>query len=327
MDKQTILNFLGKFASWLIWTLVIAILVSLSIFTIIRLATSYEVTLLENLTHIFPNIFVIILFPTAFILVAFKIISIINYIPEPKQMQSFTSKIEAKLRGMSIDKRRSISILFKRLGYSLFIISIIFMVLYMHDRFFGGPLNLSTAIVLQSLFILPVMSGITLISLSRFIMNMFDWAIFYLQEFVNNRYCDDLEKALARYNQILGSTLSHKKILEVSQCINEANKIGKKNEWEKISKILNMAIDSLERKSLSKTDELLIDAIKLSNEEIKKHRETFDFQVKYPLRLKIVDFFRITLSKVFTQFVLFILWIILVLLMISYGWVPNPPPF
>jgi len=234
--------------------------------------------------------------------------------------------MEKKFRRIDEKTRLLISNFLKWTGVCSLVISMTLMVLLLDEAYIHSPNQYSMDRVLFASFTLTALLSMILVNAARFLMNPYDWAIYYLQKFLQEKTPDDLEKAFRNYNRILGSSLSLKKLLAISQYINEGYKIGKKNESKNLDKVIGSIIKSLERGRLSQANDRLLALSNSAMELIREHKEILGFEVKYPLRLRISEQIRGLLSKIFPQLMLFLVWLMLVVFLASLGLVPITPP-
>lgn len=157
-------------------------------------------------------------------------------------------------------------------------------------------------------------------------MNHRDWTLYHLRCFRKSRAYEDLEKALRDYNKILGSSLSMKQLLTVSQYVHEAYKVLNREDIQELDNKIDNVIASLENKEISKANEGLIDLSKFSIEHLKEHEQILGFKVKYPYRLRLWEHAKMSIGKIFPQFILFLIWIALWIVLLLLGKITISPP-
>ena len=95
--------------------------------------------------------------------------------------------------------------------------------------------------------------------LIRKIFNEPKWlSIISLTAYKKTKTCQDLESALRSYNKALGSSLSLKKIIAISQYVKEAYKIGNEEEIKELNAQVDKTVNSLKSTNISEIDDNLV---------------------------------------------------------------------
>lgn len=312
---------MANLAIRIIWSIAVSALLSLAIIALGRCLGFAQTGLWENIRLDFPAMLLSFFIPSFTLIFSKYLLSVASEKSEPE----FLLRMEKKLRHINENTRLLVANFLKWTGLCLSLIGLIFLVLMLNETYRIIPRRFADITLLIS-FNLSFLLGLTLIGTARFLMNPCDWTIRYLQRFRRNKIPGDLDKALRSYNRTLGSSLSLKKLLSFSQFVNESYKIGKKKDSEDFDSQIDCIIKSLENRNISEANDRLITLSKSAMKLIKKHEETLGFEVTYPLRLRIWEGFRETLTRVFPQLMLFLVWLALYIILVSLGIIPTPPP-
>lgn len=314
-------TFLANVAMRIVWSIAVSALVSLAIIALARCAGVTQIGLWEMIKRNFPPMLLAFFVPSFSLLFFIYLVSVASQKSEPE----FWLRIEKKLRHMNENTRRLIADFLKWTGLCLVLIGLVFLALMLSEVSMSTPRQFPDIALLTS-FYLPFLLGSTLVGTARFLMNPRDWTIHYMQRFRRGKVPEDLDKALRNYNRTLGSSLSLKRLLSISQCVNEAYKIGNRKDWEDLDSQINHVIGLLKNKNISDANNGLITLSKSAMKLIEEHKQTLGFKVTYPLRLRIWEGFRESLAKVFSGFMLFLVWFALYIFLTSLGLIPTPPP-
>jgi hypothetical protein len=242
----------------------------------------------------------------------FQIISIIGKNPPPKNN---VNRIGLKLRKMSLNNRQKTAVFLR--WTTLFSLVIFFVSsLLVSQETLANP---SYKTPLVNWISIPYFIVLTFGLIGKFLMNRKDWALYHLENYRKTKKCVDLEKTLRSYNKILGSTLSLKKLVALSQYVEEAFKIGNIEEVEKLDQKLETALDNLRTENVSKIDNNLIDLSELAIKVTEKHEKVLGFEPRYPLRILISEKLRSSLDRIFPQVVIFLVWIGFLLVLARFG--------
>lgn len=322
--RKRILHFLANFAMRVVWSIGVSILVSLCIIAFAVCTGATQTGLWEIIKQSLPAMLLVFFVPSFSLLFAKYLISMAGQASTPK----FWLDAGKKARSIEKDTRLLVSNFSKWMGVCLVLIGLVFMILHLNEV----HVRISTSnrfpfdITLLFSYFLPLLSGFSLIGAAQFLMNPYDWTIHYLQKFLQDKDIADMDRALRTYNRVIGSSLSLKKLLSISQWVSEAHKIGNNKVSENLDSRIHNVIKSLESRNIAEANNRLISLSKYAMELIKEHKETLGFEVSYPLKLRILEQFRGSLSKIFTQFMLFLLWLAFVVVLASLGIIPTPPP-
>jgi len=289
-----------------VWAILLSVLASLTLIFITRFGgftqQSLEYILYRNFISLFFIFFVIF----SFILLGLLFLSLASSLSDPKIFQ----RIAKKLRSVSVENRRLIAEFCRWTSICLLLIVLVLASLITHEASTdSAPSYLSIWLLIT--YFLPVF----LISIARFSMNSVDRAIYHLQRFRKTKASEDLEKALKDYNRILGSSLSLKKLLTISQCVTEAFKILTHKKSQQFDTQIQDIIGNLKAENISEANAGLIALSNSVMEQIEDHIQTLGFEVKYPRRLRFSEATKAILNKVFPQFMVFMIWIGLVILL------------
>jgi len=110
-----------------------------------------------------------------------------------------------------------------------------------------------------------------------------------------------------------------KKILTISQYVTEAFKILTHKKLQQFDTQIQDIISNLKAENISEANAGLIALLNSVMEQIEDHIQTLGFEVKYPRRLRYSEATKAILSKVFPQFMVFMIWIGLVILLAHFG--------
>ena len=153
--------------------------------------------------------------------------------------------------------------------------------------------------------------------LSLVLVDRWDWAVYNLEEFGRTGRFENLQKGLKDYNKALGSTLSIKRLLTISQCVEEGFLIGNDQEKEEMGRQLHVLFLNLKDRNVCSADRNLIDLSQSAEETVRRQKEVLGFEAKYPYRLVLWDTLRSSVGRVFPE-VLSLLIGIAVLVILSY---------
>jgi hypothetical protein len=163
-------------------------------------------------------------------------------------------------------------------------------------------------------------------SLSLILVNKWDWAVYDLEEFGRSHDLDSLQKALRDYNRVLGSTLSVKRLLTISQYVDEGFTIGSEKEKEDMTRQLHILTSSLKEHNVCAADRCLIDLSQSAEETVRRHKDVLGYEPKYPFRLMFWDTLKTSSRKVFPSLVLVLIWIAILMGLSYFGVrIPFPP--
>jgi hypothetical protein len=242
----------------------------------------------------------------------FQIISLIGKNPPPKNSIKGTG---LKLRKMSLNSRQKTAVFLRWTTIFSFAIFFVFSLLVSQETL----ANPSYKTPLVNWIFIPYFIVLTFGLIGKFLMNQNDWALYHLENYRKTQKCGDLEKALRSYNKIIGSTLALKKLVALSQYVEESFKIGNTEEVKNLDEKLETALDNLRTKDVSKIDNNLIDLSELAIKVTEKHEKILGFEPRYPFRILISEKLRSSTERIFPQIVIFLVWIGFMLVLARFG--------
>ena len=267
---------------------------------------SYDVLIQINFLGLFI-IFFLLSLPLAIIFQSFNIVT--KYYP-PKDYG-----IRAKLRKISLDKRQRIVVFTKRIVVSCFLIAF-FLVLMLTQESLLNPAYRSPLI--NWVFLLFFMIyGLAIFS--KFLITPKEWIRFHLENYKKTEYCKDFESALRSYNKALGSSLSLKRIIAISQYVEEAYKIADEDEIKHLDSLSDKTLNSLSIDSTSEIDDNIIALSELAKKITKEHQRTLGFEPRYPYRIILSEKLSSSTDKAFPQIVIFLTWVGILLVLARFG--------
>ena len=268
---------------------------------------------LDTLIQInFNSLFIIFFIFSFFIVLTFQII-LARKEPDPAQFNPFG--LGDKLRKLSLYKRQRITVFLRwNIAFSFIIVIVLFLLIgqetWVNPSYKSPLLNWFLILYFVVLLMLPI---------RKFIMNQNDWAVYHLENYKKASKCKDLEKTLGSYNKILGSTLSPKTLVALSQYVEEAFKIGNDDEIKQLNAQIEKTMSNLRNKEVPEIDKDLIELSVLAKKMTEEHERILGFEPKYPLRILLDEKLRSSTDKVFPQIILFLVWIGLFLVLARFG--------
>jgi hypothetical protein len=155
--------------------------------------------------------------------------------------------------------------------------------------------------------------------MSVFLVDRLDWAVYNLEQFEQTHELSSLQKALKDYNKALGSTLSVRRLLTISQYVGEGFLIGSDKEKEDMTRQLHVLGTNLRGNNICDADKSLIDLSQLAEETVKKHREVLGFEARYPYRMRLDDAIRSSVGRAFPELMLVLVWIAVLMILSYFG--------
>jgi len=304
-----------RFFSYVIFQIVWSVFLSLlTSFVLILFARGTDPTkmnvdyIIMSLYQLFP-----VLFALAFsFLFAGHIVKASGRIVAPQSLK----RIELRVRNLSLERRLLLDKFLNRstiilLFVILAIAALLFQEIYTTDTY-GSSLIFWFLAAYGMAFLFKGCGDL--------LMNEADWALFYIEDYQKTMQIRSLEKGLKHYNKIIGSTLSIKKLAEISQCVNEAFKIGNDEDIQKVRLQIERIKGDLGSIDVQAANANLIDLSNISTEITREHRDKLGFEFKYSYRLRLLEHTKNLLSGVFPEFMKFLLWVAILLVLAYLGW-------
>jgi len=161
------------------------------------------------------------------------------------------------------------------------------------------------------IFALTYFFGVTVLLFRPLFMSNTDWIILHFENFRNTKKDSSLQRALETYNRSLGSCLSLRKLLAITQNVTESYKIGSTVQKSELDEKISKIIDGVKAKDLPNIDSNLISLALISKEMTKQHKAVLGFSVKYPLRFLAWEQTKISFFKNYPKLMYLLLGIVI----------------
>ena len=295
-----------------IYALLASVAASLVFILVGRQFLSTKVSLDALIQTNFNGLFIISFTFSFFIFLTFQIISAPQK-RNPTPLNPFG--LRSKLRNISLDNRQRMAVF---LRWTILFSFVIFFVLFL---LIGQEtwVNPSYKSPLVNWFLILYFVPLVLVPIRKLVMNQNDWAQYHLDSYKETKKCKDLEKTLGSYNKILGSTLSPKTLVALSQYVEETFKIGNNDEVNQLNVQVEKITSSLRNNEVPKIDDDLIELSVLAKKVTDEHEKILGFKPKYPLWILLSEKMRSSSDKIFPQIILFFVWIGLFLVLARFG--------
>lgn len=307
--QQNILTYTVSIIFRLLWSVLLTFLSSFLLILIAVYGSARTITtesFLQTLYGLFLPLFLLFLFLT----VGAYILSIAHEIFRPK----FRSKIRARIEKVELETRALITQGFRSTTICLLIVFVLIVASSQTSYLTESARSMITQWYFP-VYLFLIFSTF----LSNFLVDRLDWAVYNLERFGLTHELRSLQKALKDYNRALGSTLSVKRLLTISQYVDEGFMIGSVKEKEDMTRQLHVLSTNLRDGNICYADRNLIDLSQLAEETVRKHREFLGFEARYPYRLRLWDTLRSSVGKVFPELMLVLIWIAVLMILSHFG--------
>jgi hypothetical protein len=224
------------------------------------------------------------------------------------------------MRKIDLDRRHFWGKFFRRASILMLIICLVislsvFQEIYVNER------SQPSQPLLFYWFIALTFLAMIFLSIARSLMNNLDWTLYHLEQFriAEGFLPEALKKSLRHYNLFIGSTLSPKKLLGVAQSVIEAYKVGTREDVTKLDYQIERMKGDLKSNEICHANDDLIGLSEIANDIIGKHKENLGFEIKYPYSLLFRDQVKDAIAKIFPQFMGFLTWIVVLMILAYFG--------